>query len=108
MWLKARGYGVHELAGGWTVRQTLHYDVFDGMILNLHLPDLDGFAVVKQVREDRLGLPILVMSGEYSDTQKANFETLGVQGFLPKPFDWDKLIAWLSQWVNPPKSNSKH
>lgn len=106
IWLEARGFEIHELAGGGTVKETLNQSEFHGIILNCHRPDMSAFTLVKLIRQDGLSLPILLMSSAHPPYYERMAEVFGAQTFLPKPFDWDKLHAWLAKWVMaPPASN---
>lgn len=103
IWLEARGYQIEELDGGWMVREMLGQREFHGTIINCHLPDITAFTLAQLIRKDGLALPILLMSGASPSYYASMANGFGAQGFLPKPFDWRKLDAWLSTWVAPPE-----
>ncbi len=62
----------------------------DLILLDLHMPHLDGFAVLEQVRTARPQgdyLPILVLTADITAAAKQRALTLGATDFLTKPFD---------------------
>ncbi len=65
----------------------------DVVVIDLHLPDTDGIEVVRQMRETRPGLAIVITSGYAS--MLPIVEVLGIphSGYLVKPFELDTLRA---------------
>jgi putative two-component system response regulator len=68
---------------------------FDLILLDLHLPDRDGYAVLAQMRtnvQSRL-VPILMLTGESSQREKLIALRAGANGFITKPFDSEEISA---------------
>ncbi len=67
----------------------------DLIITDINMPRMDGFELIEAIRaEDRLrGLPILVLSTEFTDDKKTRAREAGATGWITKPFDADKLAA---------------
>jgi DNA-binding response OmpR family regulator len=61
------------------------------VLLDLGLPDIDGFQVAEEVRATHGDVPILVMTADGRAAEKAR--RVGAFGYLSKPFDLDELIA---------------
>lgn len=62
----------------------------DLILLDLHMPDVDGFEVMRQVRnsdDSEVFLPIMVVSGDYSQEVKQQALASGAKDFLRRPFD---------------------
>jgi putative two-component system response regulator len=62
----------------------------DLIVLDLHMPGMDGFAVMQQVQEinnQPVALPIFVVSGDYSPDTKRQALSCGAKDFLTRPFD---------------------
>jgi two-component system cell cycle response regulator CtrA len=68
------------------------YD-FDIIILDLLLPDIDGYEVLRRLREARVSTPILILSGLADLDGKIKGLGFGADDFLTKPFDRGELIA---------------
>jgi two-component system cell cycle response regulator CtrA len=66
---------------------------FDTIILDLLLPDIDGYEVLRRLREARVATPILILSGLGDLDDKIKGLGFGADDFLTKPFDRRELIA---------------
>jgi DNA-binding response OmpR family regulator len=67
----------------------------DIVVLDLGLPSLDGFEVLRRIREDDETTPILVLTGRRDAQDILRCFNLGTDDFLPKPFEYRELIARL-------------
>lgn len=67
---------------------------FDALILDVMLPDLDGFEVCRRVRA-RSDIPILMLTARGEDTDRIVGLELGADDYLPKPFNPRELLARL-------------
>ena len=68
------------------------YD-YDIILLDLMLPDIDGYEVLRRLRAARVRTPILILSGLAELDHKIKGLGFGADDFLPKPFDRRELIA---------------
>jgi two-component system KDP operon response regulator KdpE len=66
---------------------------FDLLVLDLGLPDLDGFEVIRQIRDAGSTLPIVVLSSRTDEAGKVKALDLGADDFVTKPFGVDELLA---------------
>ncbi len=67
---------------------------FDALILDVMLPDLDGFEVCRRVRAES-NIPILMLTARGEDTDRIVGLELGADDYLPKPFNPRELLARL-------------
>jgi DNA-binding response OmpR family regulator len=65
----------------------------DMIILDLGLPDGDGYEICKSIREEQLTTPVLVLSAEHETDIKVKCLTVGADDYLTKPFDNSELTA---------------
>ncbi len=72
----------------------LRHGGFDALILDVMLPDLDGFEVCRQVRA-AFDLPILMLTARGDETDRIVGLELGADDYLPKPFNPRELLARL-------------
>lgn len=89
------GYDVREYASGEALiaaAGALH----DGCILlDINMPEADGFAVQKALAHHNVNLPVVMMTGGGDQTLLA--WQAGVAGFIPKPFGRSEILAVLDQ-----------
>lgn len=65
---------------------------FDLIILDLMLPEIDGFEVCKKIREEK-NIPILMVSAKKDDIDKIRGLGLGADDYMTKPFSPSELVA---------------
>ena len=82
------------------------YD-YDIIILDLMLPDIDGYEVLRRLRAARVRTPILILSGLGELDHKIKGLGFGADDFLTKPFDRRELIARLQAIVRRSKGHSE-
>src|ERR1700690_4000698 len=81
------------------------YD-YDIIILDLMLPDIDGYEVLRRLRAARVRTPILILSGLGELDHKIKGLGFGADDFLTKPFDRRELIARIQAIVRRSKGHS--
>jgi len=90
--LRANGYEVTEVAAGEAALDALATAVFDLMILDLVLPDVDGVEVCRRVR-DWSELPVVVLSAHGDEEIKVRALDEGADDYVTKPFSAPELLA---------------
>jgi two-component system OmpR family response regulator len=73
----------------------------DAVLLDVMLPDLDGVQVLRRLREDGPGLPVLFLTARDSAEDRAAGLLAGADGYLTKPFSLDHVVARLQALVGP-------
>lgn len=68
---------------------------FDMIILDLGLPDGDGYELCKHIRDKNVITPVLILSGEQEADVKVKCLRVGADDYLTKPFNTEELIARL-------------
>lgn len=66
---------------------------YDLVVLDLMLPKRDGFAVLRTLREERVGTPVLILTARHSVTDKVTGLDLGADDYLTKPFAFEEFLA---------------
>lgn len=68
------------------------YD-YDIIVLDLNLPDMHGYDVLKKLRSAKIETPILILSGMTESDNKVKGLVFGADDYLTKPFDKSELVA---------------
>ena len=92
--LTARGLAVESRARGAAGLAALERNAFDAVILDVMLPDLDGFEVCRRLRE-RSNVPVLMLTARGDETDRIVGLEIGADDYLPKPFSLHELLARL-------------
>src|SRR5471032_171547 len=82
------------------------YD-YDIILLDLMLPDIDGYEVLRRLRAARVRTPILIVSGLGGMDNKIKGLGFGADDYITKPFDRRELIARIQAIVRRSKGHSE-
>ena len=96
--VKLQGHTVTMADGGVQALELLRSQTFDLVLLDLLMPDVDGFEVLRQMRADEKlrGIPVIVVSGADETESVAKCVEMGAAGHLAKPVDPELLAAKVS------------
>ena len=81
------------------------YD-YDLIILDLMLPDIDGYEVLRRLRDARIDTPILILSGLSALDNKVKGLGFGADDYLTKPFEKRELIARIQAIIRRSKGHA--
>ncbi|MFZ2277071.1 MAG: response regulator, partial [Prosthecobacter sp.] len=93
LWLQEAGHTCTHCADGTTALSRLTQQAFDAVILDVGLPDMDGFAVVEQMRARGFGLPVLFLTARDNVTDRVRGLKAGGDDYVTKPFAMEELLA---------------
>jgi two-component system cell cycle response regulator CtrA len=82
------------------------YD-YDLIVLDLMLPDIDGYEVLRRLRSARITTPVLILSGLNEPDNKVKGLGFGADDYLTKPFDKSELIARIHAIIRRSKGHSE-
>ncbi|HJA63104.1 MAG TPA: response regulator transcription factor [Candidatus Intestinimonas stercoravium] len=91
--LRSKGFEVEAAYDGEAGAMYAELGVYDLLILDVMMPKLDGFAVARQVRAKRLGVPILMLTARSALEDRIAGLDAGADYYLTKPFDTRELLA---------------
>lgn len=89
--LRAEGFQTHAVSDGYSAVE-LARD-FDLLILDLGLPGLDGFSVLRRVRAERIEIPIIILTARDAVEDTVAGLSGGADDYMRKPFSFDELLA---------------
>ena len=72
-------------------------DAYDLIITDINMPVLDGFGLVRGIREQNKHIPILALTTEGEQDQRRAGEQAGVDGWIVKPFKPAQFLAIIKQ-----------
>jgi two-component system, OmpR family, response regulator len=87
------GYAVDVMSDGDSANKLLTYQEYDVIVLDLGLPKLDGFEVLKRLRARGNKTPVLILTALEDTRNRVKGLDLGADDYLAKPFELDELEA---------------
>jgi DNA-binding response OmpR family regulator len=91
--LHEEGYAVDVAPTGTEGRMLAHVNTYDGIILDVALPDVTGLQIARELRLEGRATPILMLTGNTSREDIVRGLDAGADDYLTKPFDMDILKA---------------
>ena len=85
------GYEVEEAAGGLEAVTKCRMNEYDIIILDIMMPDLDGFSVCREIRK-KTGTPIIMLSARGEEYDKIHGFEVGIDDYVVKPFSPKELM----------------
>ncbi len=86
------GYEVHKFYDGTDALASIDTTTYDLAILDVMLPDIDGFKICKKIRE-KYYFPIIMLTAKIEDSDKIMGLTFGADDYITKPFNPLELMA---------------
>jgi len=114
--LEHEGYSVVNVSNGTAALQEIENRYFDLVLLDLQLPDMSGYEVVRKIREKEskrnLGegqsLPIIALTGFAGDVEKQKCLHAGMNDFLAKPFNVNQLVLITLKYIRDISNKKTH
>lgn len=94
-YLEGRGYVVQHRGDAASGLAQVRQGRPDAVVLDVMLPDLDGFEVLRRIRGDSQ-VPVIMLTARGEDTDRIVGLELGADDYLPKPFNPRELVARLA------------
>jgi two-component system cell cycle response regulator CtrA len=105
--LKAEGMVVDTTdigEDGYEIAKLYDYDI---ILLDLLLPDMDGFELLRRFRRTRVDTPVLILSGVARPESKVKGLGIGADDYLTKPFNKEELVARIHAIVRRSKGHAQ-
>ncbi len=91
--LEINGYIVDSAFDGNEALNFVEHSTYDIIILDLMLPDIDGFNILKSIREKGINTPVIILTAKDQIKDKVKGLDLGADDYITKPFDVEELLA---------------
>lgn len=92
VYLKNDGYTVHKFYNGRDAVKCIEKTDLDLALLDVMLPDMDGFYICRKIRE-KYFFPIIMLTAKIEDTDKIMGLTIGADDYITKPFNPLEVMA---------------
>lgn len=91
--LRFLGFGVTTASTGMNALRLARDNPFDLVVLDVMLPDLDGFEIVRRLRRDGSRVPVIFLTAKDTQADKVTGLTIGGDDYMTKPFGLEELAA---------------
>lgn len=91
--LQEEKYEVETALNGYEGLELAKQGIYDAIILDIMLPEMDGFSIVKSLRDDSIRTPILLLTAKDSVIDRVKGLDLGADDYMIKPFAAPELLA---------------
>ena len=106
--LKKNNFSVDSVFNGEEALEYLDYGTYDLIILDIMLPKVNGYEVVKKLRENKNETAVLMLTARDSIDDKIKGLDLGADDYLIKPFDFGELLARIRALVRRKYGNTSN
>jgi two-component system response regulator AtoC len=98
--LEAYGFSVVTAPTGMEALKTLSMERFDGIFLDVKMPEMGGIEALEEIRKKDKKIPIIIITS--SSTRESAIEALakGANDFVLKPFEWQELKGKIEKVYN--------
>ncbi len=91
--LKQNNYSVDLAYDGEEGLELISSGIYDLIVLDVMMPKLDGFSLLKIIRERKIDTPVLMLTAKGDVNDKIEGLNLGADDYISKPFDTNELLA---------------
>ena len=91
--LEDAGYNCNVCFDGKSAIRLISQEIYDGLILDIMMPEKNGYEVLSIIRKKKIDIPVLLLSALNEVDDKVQGFDLGANDYLSKPFSTKELIA---------------
>ncbi len=104
--LEGFGIDVTTAENGQEAIALLQEAEFDGVLMDMQMPVMDGVTATREIRKDPhfLKLPIIALTANVMVSEQNEFLDAGITDYIGKPIDPDRLVTTLAKWVRPTRA----
>ena len=101
--LEFQNFHISSVKNGKDVLKALDKDNFDVILMDINMPQMDGMACAREIRgmqdKKKANVPIIAITGNAKNYTEEDFKEAGINEYLPKPLDFDKLVDSVKKWT---------
>lgn len=98
--LEGAGVKVQSAGSGREAVELAKQGQFEVIVLDVHMPDLDGMSALRALRASGVNTPLLAITADATDETKRRCLEAGFDAFVPKPFENTDLLAHIGRLAN--------
>ena len=106
--LTANGYHIHLASNGIEALEIMDSHHIDLMILDIMMPEMDGYELTKVLRSSNYNLPILMVSAKILPEDKRKGFIVGTDDYMTKPVDEEEMLLRIQALLRRAKIASEH
>lgn len=97
--LELEGYDVTDVKDGKTAYDTFRTAHFDLIILDVMLPEMDGYTLCRKIRLENTEVPVIFLTAKGASDERVQGLKLGADDYLAKPFNLEELLLRIGKLV---------
>ena len=102
--LKMQNYQIFSAKNGLEVLDMLEKDYYDIILMDINMPKMDGMECARKIREmsdeKKSKIPIVAITGNAMNYSLEEFKQAGINDYLQKPLNFDKLVETVKNLTN--------
>ncbi len=102
--LQMQDYQIFSAKNGKQVLKMLETDSFDIILMDINMPQMDGMECAQNIRaltdENKSQIPIVAITGNAKNYTMEDFNNAGINEYLQKPLNFDKLVDLVKNLTN--------
>ena len=101
--LSQLNYQIVAVKNGQQVLDQLEKDSFHLILMDIHMPVMDGMECARSIHKsnnENKDIPIIAITGNANNYTNEEFEAAGINGFVPKPLNYDSLVEKVKKFTD--------
>lgn len=107
-YLAREGYKVHTASDGTEALSYLDKEHIDLMIIDIMMPNMDGYTLTGELRSSNYNMPILMITAKESIEDKKKGFHMGTDDYMVKPIDFDEMLLRVSALLRRSQISNEH
>lgn len=96
--LRTQGYNVAVAKTGIEAIEEIHKSLFDVLIIDKKMPEMDGIELIKKFRSQEQSIPVILASGSDVDLQSSEMKDLKIDHVIKKPYNFPEILSALQKF----------
>lgn len=96
-------YEISSVKNGQQVLDLLEKDDYNMVLLDIHMPVMDGMECAKQIRSmsgSNQNIPIVAITGNANNYTMEDFDKAGINAYIPKPLNYDSVVEMVKKYTD--------